>query len=180
MKKRSHQEILEERKSLSEMENTDRLPFVFLLNNIRSMHNIGSVFRTADAACLEKIYLTGYTASPPRDEINKSALGATESVPWEYIQNPLDCIHRLKSMNYSVLALEQSDESKSIYSYEVERKEKYCIILGNEVFGVDDELLDACDGAVEIPMFGMKHSLNVSVAAGIVVYEWLRRFKALS
>lgn len=176
MKKLTHSEILEQRKSIEEMKSSKRFPFVVLLNNIRSMHNIGSVFRTSDAACIEKVYITGYTAQPPREEINKTALGATETVDWEYFEDPIKCIEQLKKDGYLILGLEQSQKSIDFYEYELPNQ-NVCLILGNEVFGVDQELLDLCDIHLEIPMYGMKHSLNVSVAYGIAIFELVKKFR---
>jgi tRNA G18 (ribose-2'-O)-methylase SpoU len=175
MKKLTHAEILKQRKSVEEMQKSDKFPFVVLLNNIRSMHNVGSIFRTSDAAFIEKIYITGYTATPPREEIEKTALGATETVDWEYFKNPLDAIKKLKKENYSILALEQSKSSLNFYDFELP-KQKICLILGNEVFGTDQELLNLADAHIEIPMFGMKHSLNVSVAYGISIFELIKKY----
>lgn len=160
------------------MQSENKFPFVVLLNNIRSMHNIGSVFRTSDASCIEKVYITGYTAQPPRDEINKTALGATETVDWEYYKDPKECIHQLKNDGYILAALEQSKSSIDFYEYDLP-KQKICLILGNEVFGVDQELLDLCDVHLEIPMFGMKHSLNVSVAYGIAIFELIKKYNSI-
>lgn len=175
MRKLSHGEILDERKSADEMKSVERFPIILLLNNIRSMHNIGSMFRTADAACIERIILTGYTAQPPRDEINKTALGATETVPWTYEKDPIAAISDLKKQNIPMLALEQTTQSKSIYEAAIAPDKAICLVVGNEVFGIDDDVLEACDGALEIPMHGMKHSLNVSVAAGVALFELVRQ-----
>jgi tRNA G18 (ribose-2'-O)-methylase SpoU len=137
------------------------------------MHNVGSIFRTSDAVRLEKLLLTGFTALPPRPEINKSALGATESVPWEHVKNPLDKIKELKSAGYTVYSLEQTTESK-IYT-QVNYQFPLCLIVGNEVNGVSEELLSLADYSIEIPMLGIKHSLNVSVAFGVVAYDMLAK-----
>lgn len=175
MRKLSHGEILDERLSVDEMKSARRFPIILLLNNIRSMHNIGSMFRTADAACIERIILTGYTAKPPRDEINKTALGATETVPWTYEENAIAAIDDLKKQGIPVFALEQTTESKSIYEAASAPDRALCLVVGNEVFGIDDDVLAACNGALEIPMHGMKHSLNVSVAAGVALFELVRQ-----
>jgi 23S rRNA (guanosine2251-2'-O)-methyltransferase len=173
-KKLEHQEILSKRKSIDEMNCIDRFPFLVMLNNIRSMHNIGSIFRTADAACIEKIIITGYTACPPRPEIEKTALGATNTVPWHFFKNPLEAMRFYESQNVVFLALEQTEESISVYDYQVPNDKKICLVLGNEVYGVDQKIIDRCDSSIEIPMYGMKHSLNVSVAAGIATFELIR------
>ena len=155
------------------MSSTSRYPLILILNNIRSMHNVGSIFRTSDAACIQHVYLTGYTAQPPRPEIDKTALGATETVPWSYEQDILTVINNLKSKNITILGLEQTTNSKSIYEYPILERQ-YALILGNEIFGIDDDIIPTLDDAIEIPMHGMKHSLNVSVAAGIAVFELIK------
>lgn len=179
MRKLSHGEILENRHSVAAMELVQRFPIILLLNNIRSMHNIGSMFRTADAACIERIILTGYTAKPPREEISKTALGATETVPWTYEADAIAAITALKTQHIPVLALEQTTESRSIYDAAIAPDKPICVVVGNEVFGIDDDVLAACDGALEIPMHGMKHSLNVGVAAGVALFELVRRMALL-
>ena len=179
-KKLAHQEILSQRKSVSEMNRTERFPLMLMLHNIRSMHNIGSIFRTADAACIEKIIITGYTACPPRQEIEKTALGATETVPWHYFRNPEDTFKFYESEDIVFLALEQTEQSISVYDYQIPEDKKICLILGNEVEGVDQEIIDKCESCLEIPMFGMKHSLNVSVAAGIAVFDLIRHLNLIS
>ena len=139
-----------------------------LAHNIRSMHNIGSIFRTSDGAGVSKIYLTGYSACPPRKEISKTALGAEEFIPWEFYKNPLTLVKKLKKDKFQIIALERTEGSKNIFDF----KPKYpcCLIVGNEIEGVPPELLDLCDKKLEIPMRGTKESLNVSVAFGIAVY----------
>ena len=177
MQKLSHADILEQRHSISDMRQIQRFPFSVLLNNIRSMNNVGSIFRTADASCIESVYLTGYTACPPRDDINKTALGSTETVPWHYFKDPIDCIQFLKSIGYQIIALEHTTTSISLQQFEFKTNPKVCVILGNEVFGIDDELLKYVDDAVEIPMYGMKHSLNVSVAFGVCIYQLIDKLE---
>ncbi len=151
-------------------------PIVILLHNIRSMWNVGSIFRTCDAALIEKLVITGYTATPPRTQIDKVALGATETVNWEYISDPLNAIQMLKSNGYQICGLEITDCSKPHYD-----SSNYifptCLILGNEVTGIDNEVLNACDLSVEIPQFGTKHSLNVAVSAGIAVFELVKIYR---
>lgn len=173
MRKRSHAEILEERLSPSEMTSTTRYPLILILNNIRSMHNVGSIFRTSDAACIQQVYLTGYTAQPPRPEIEKTALGATETVPWTYEKNITTVISDLKAKDITIIGLEQTTDSISLYDYVIKDR-VYALILGNEIFGIDDDVIPLLDDAIEIPMHGMKHSLNVSVAAGIAVFELIK------
>lgn len=174
MRKLTHAEIKAQRKSLTELDNYKRNPIYILCDNIRSIFNVGAIFRTSDAAFIEKIYLTGYTPYPPRKEIEKVALGATLSVPWEYRKNSLELIQELKLKGIKIVSLEITDERK--YYWEIEKKDfPLCVILGNEITGVSKELIEASDFSVEIPMLGMKQSLNVSVACGIVVYEMIKK-----
>ena len=149
----------------------EKIPLVVVLDSIRSMNNVGSVFRTCDAFKVEKLYLCGITACPPNKEISKTALGATESVIWEYQEDVVELALKLKSEGYKVFVVEQVDESVMLHDMDFPSMGKVAIIVGNEVFGVDERLLPVCDGAIEIPQFGTKHSLNVSVTAGIVIYE---------
>jgi tRNA G18 (ribose-2'-O)-methylase SpoU len=147
-----------------------------LLHNIRSLYNVGSIFRTADAALAQKLLICGYTPAPPRKEIEKTALGAVDSVPWEYHAHSLDAISSLRKQGVKVLALELSDTRRSVY--ELEKHDfPLCLVLGNEITGVDDNILQACDGALQIPMYGVKHSLNVSVAAGIALFQAVAEWK---
>ncbi len=149
----------------------EKIPLVVVLDSIRSMNNVGSVFRTCDAFKVEKLYLCGITACPPNREISKTALGATESVIWEYAEDVVDLAQRIKNEGYKVFVVEQVDESLMLQNIDFQQFEKIAIIVGNEVFGVDERLLPICDGAIEIPQFGTKHSLNVTIAAGIVIWE---------
>lgn len=149
----------------------DKLPLVVVLDSIRSMNNVGSVFRTCDAFKVEKLYLCGITACPPNREISKTALGATESVIWEYVEDVVELAKRLQEEGYKVFAVEQVDESAMLQDVDFQQYEKVAIVVGNEVLGVDERLLPICDGAIEIPQFGTKHSLNVTIAAGIVIWE---------
>lgn len=152
-----------------------RMPISAMIENIRSMHNVGSIFRTSDGIRLEKLYLSGYTPHPPRPEINKTALGSTDSVPWIYAKNPLDQLKELKEQGYTIYVLEQTTESRDYAS--VDYKFPLCLIVGNEVDGVSEELLSMADHSIEIPMLGIKHSLNVSVAFGIIAYHMLSKCK---
>lgn len=152
-----------------------KLPLVILLDNVRSMHNVGSVFRTCDAFGVEKLYLCGITATPPNKEITKTALGATESVDWQHVDNTAEIVKELTGKGYKTYAVEQVDTSSDLVTFPFQPEEKYALILGNEVFGVDDSVLPCCDGAIEIPQVGTKHSLNVSVTAGIVIWEIFRQ-----
>ncbi len=150
----------------------DKIPVVLVLDNIRSMVNTGSVFRTADAFLLEGIVLCGLTGTPPHREIHKTALGATESVAWKYFEKTADAIRQLKKAHYTVIALEQATNSLDLKNFQPRKEIKYALVFGNEVKGVDDEVLALCDLCLEIPQFGTKHSLNVSVAAGIVTWDF--------
>lgn len=149
----------------------EKAPIVVVLDSIRSMNNVGSVFRTCDAFNIEKLFLCGITACPPHKDISKTALGATESVAWEYVQDVVELAQRLKAEGYAIFVVEQVDESKMLNEYDFSVHEKVALIVGNEVFGVDDRLLPVCDAAIEIPQYGTKHSLNVTIAAGIAIWE---------
>ncbi len=150
---------------------SEKFPVVLVLDNIRSMMNTGSVFRTADAFLLEGIVLCGFTATPPHREIQKTALGATESVAWEYFEKTTEAILQLKQAGYTVAALEQTTESVDLRIFQANAKKKYAFVFGNEVKGVDPEVLALCDLCLEIPQFGTKHSLNISVTAGMVIWD---------
>jgi tRNA G18 (ribose-2'-O)-methylase SpoU len=160
-----------------EFKEAPKTPLILVLDNVRSLNNIGSVFRTADAFRLEAIYLCGFTATPPHREIQKTALGATETVSWEYFSSTIDAIMKLRGMNYWVAAAEQADESTSLELMKWNNKHSWAIILGNEVEGVSQEVVDLVDVVLEIPQIGSKHSLNIAVSAGIIVWDF---FKALS
>ena len=149
-------------------------PSVLVLDNIRSMHNVGSAFRTCDAFNVERLYLCGITATPPQKEIAKTALGATESVEWEYAEDVVDLAKQLKSDGYVIILVEQTDTSTMLQEFDFSQYGKIALFVGNEVFGISDGLLPLCDAAVEIPQFGTKHSLNVAVATGIVLWETVR------
>jgi tRNA G18 (ribose-2'-O)-methylase SpoU len=159
-----------ERLSVEEFKATKKIPLVVVLDNIRSQHNVGAVFRTADAFLVEKIYLCGITATPPNREIHKAALGATESVEWEYFEKTAAAVENLKCRGFSVFALEQTQKSISLSELS-ELPTPLALILGNEVDGISDDVMPLIDGALEIPQFGTKHSLNVSVSAGIAIWE---------
>ncbi|TAH19529.1 MAG: TrmH family RNA methyltransferase [Cytophagales bacterium] len=145
---------------------------VVVLDNVRSMNNVGSLFRTADAFKVSKIYLCGVTATPPHREIHKTALGATESVNWEYYKETNEAILVLKTLNYQIIAVEQTTQSVYLHNFEASKNRKYAFIFGNEAFGVADEVLPLCDIALEIPQFGTKHSFNIVVSAGIVLWHY--------
>jgi tRNA G18 (ribose-2'-O)-methylase SpoU len=158
------------RLNVEEFKATKKVPLVVILDNVRSQHNVGAVFRTSDAFLVEKIYLCGITATPPNREIHKAALGATESVEWEYFEKTVDAVNYLKNQGFSVFALEQTQHSISL-SELPKFSTPVALILGNEVEGVSDDVIPLIDGALEIPQFGTKHSLNVSVSAGIAIWE---------
>lgn len=163
--------------SVEEFKASEKTPIVVVLDNIRSMNNIGSVFRTADAFRLEKIFLCGITATPPHREINKTALGATESVDWEYKESTLDCVKDLKANGYKIYSLEQTSDSIMLDKMpkEMIADQKIVLVLGNEVEGVLQEVIDVSDAVLEIPQYGTKHSLNVSVTGGIAIWECLKK-----
>ena len=159
------------RKTINEFKQADKNPLVVVLDNIRSMHNVGSVFRTADAFLVEAICLCGYTAQPPHRDIQKTALGATETVDWLYFSTTTEAITELKNRGYHIYGVEQTEGSISLEKYEAPFNKKVAVVFGNEVEGVADEVLKMCDGTIEIPQLGTKHSLNISVAAGIVIWK---------
>ena len=158
------------RLSPDDFKQTEKTPLIVILDNVRSLHNVGSVFRTSDAFLIEAIYLCGITATPPHAEIHKTALGAENTVEWQYFEHTIDAVRQLKQKSYRILAVEQAENSIPIDKFRMENH-RYAIILGNEVRGIDQTVMDCCDGCIEIPQFGTKHSLNVSVAAGIVIWE---------
>ncbi|HTE07898.1 MAG TPA: RNA methyltransferase [Flavitalea sp.] len=159
------------RKSVTEFREADKFPLVIVIDKVRSMHNVGSVFRTADAFLISGIALCGYTPQPPHRDIQKTALGATESVSWKHYDDTLQAIKELRSEGYRIFAIEQVEKSIPLQEFSFDKNEKLAIVFGNEVTGVDPAVLGVCDGSIEIPQFGMKHSLNISVAAGIVLWE---------
>lgn len=155
---------------------SEKLPLVMVLDNIRSLHNVGSVLRTADAFRLEGVYMCGLTATPPSAEIHKTALGAEDSVAWKYFADTLDAVDELKQAGYVVLAVEQVDGSLKLGDFQFDTSKRYALVMGNEVKGVQQAVVDRCNQALEIPQFGTKHSMNVSVTAGIVMWEAMRQF----
>ena len=156
---------------------SEKLPLIIVLDNIRSLHNVGSVFRTADAFRLQGVWLCGITACPPAAEIHKTALGAEDSVSWEYFEDTLDAVERLQREGYEVLAVEQVEGSLKLNTFRIDPAKRYALILGNEVKGVRQDVVDAADAALEIPQYGTKHSMNVSVTAGIVMWEFERQMR---
>ena len=165
--------------SVEEYKEKEKTPLIVILDNIRSLNNIGSVFRTSDAFCIEKIYLCGYTAQPPHREIQKTALGATKSVDWEHNENILEVIQKLQAQNVKVVAIEQTKNAIMLNDFEVSKSEKIAIIMGNEVQGVQQEVVNLSDSVIEIPQIGTKHSLNISVSCGIVLWDLFSKIKAL-
>jgi len=172
MRKLLNEEL--DRLSIDAFKEVDKIPFTVVLDNVRSLHNIGSVFRTADAFRLEKIYLCGITATPPHREIHKTALGATESVSWEYRENTTNIIAELKKQDYLIWSVEQTEGAVLLDEIQVSDNKKYALVFGHEIRGVDQEVVDMSDRCIEIPQYGTKHSLNISVAAGIVIWELFR------
>ena len=173
MRKLENSEL--ERKSIEAFKKSDKTPLILILDDVRSLHNIGSVFRTADAFLIEKIYLCGITATPPNKEIHKTALGATETVTWEHQNSVLDVIQKLKKENVTTLAIEQVESAIFLQDFKVNQNQKYALVFGNEVHGVSQEAVALCDGCIEIPQLGTKHSLNISVSAGIVVWDLFQK-----
>ena len=169
MKKLKNSEL--SRLSIDEFKNSSKTPVIVILDNIRSAHNVGSVFRTCDAFLIDKIILCGITAIPPNKEIRKTALGSSESVDWRYYKNTEEVIMRLKKKDYQIIAVEQANKSIKLESFRPENEKKYAIIFGNEIKGISQKIIDNSDSVIEIPQFGTKHSLNVSVSAGIVIWD---------
>ncbi len=165
------------RKTTEEFKNTEKISVTVVLDNIRSMNNIGSVFRTSDAFLIEKIFLCGITARPPHNDIRKTALGATESVDWEYYEKTEELIELLKKNKYEIISVEQAQGSIMLNDFDVKSSRKYALIFGNEVKGVQQKVVDISDYCIEIPQEGTKHSLNISVSAGIVLWDFYRRIK---
>ncbi len=167
------------RLSTDEFKQADKLPLVVVLDNVRSLHNVGSVFRTSDAYLVEAVYLCGITSTPPHAEIHKSALGAEFSVDWKYFEQTLDAVAQLKAEGYTVFSIEQAQGSTMLTDMQLDPNGKYAVILGHEVKGVQQEVVNASDGCIELPQYGTKHSLNVSVTAGIVIWEFFRGLSPL-
>ncbi|MBR1770036.1 MAG: RNA methyltransferase [Bacteroidales bacterium] len=165
------------RMSVEEYKLSQKTPVTVILDNVRSMNNIGSMFRTCDAFRIEKIFLCGITATPPNREINKTALGATESVDWQYAEDAVECIKSLKAKGYTVLSSEQTTDSIFLQDYSVKGQTPLALVFGNEVEGVQQEIIDLSDAVLEIPQFGTKHSFNVSVTCGIVLWELVKQLK---
>ena len=162
------------RKSVDEFKQSDKFPIIVVLENIRSAYNVGSVFRTSDAFLIEAIYIVGYSAKPPHKEIKKTALGAEETVTWKYFKTTNEAIDELKDKKYKVYAVEQAEGSYKLHSANFRQNEKIAMIFGNEVTGIEQSTIHLCDGCIEIPQFGMKHSLNIATAAGVVLWELVK------
>jgi tRNA G18 (ribose-2'-O)-methylase SpoU len=175
MRKLENKEL--ERKTVEDFKQAEKTPIIIVLDDIRSLHNIGSVFRTSDAFLIEKIYLCGITAIPPNKEIHKTALGATETVDWEYQKDVLSVIEKLKAKNIAVYAIEQVENATFLQNFEIDKSKKYALVFGNEVYGVNQKAIELCSGTIEIPQLGTKHSLNISVSAGIVVWDLFQKMK---
>ena len=167
-----------DRKSIEDFKTSEKTPLIIVMDDIRSLHNIGSVFRTADAFLVEKIYLCGITATPPNKEIQKTALGATETVAWEHNKSVIDVIKNLQAENVTVLAIEQVEQAYLLDEFKLDVTKKYALVFGNEVYGVSQEAVALCDGCIEIPQLGTKHSLNIAVSAGIVIWDLFKQLKA--
>lgn len=173
MRKLENSEL--ERKNVEEFKASDKTPIIVILDDVRSLHNIGSVFRTCDAFLIEKVYLCGITATPPNKEIHKTALGATETVEWEYAKDVLTVVAELKSKGVSIQSVEQVVSSVMLNKFEVQEQTKYALVFGNEVKGVSQGVVDLSDGVIEIPQLGTKHSLNIAVSAGIVIWDLFQK-----
>lgn len=161
--------------SVAEFKEAEKMPLVVVLDNVRSLYNVGSVFRTSDAFRLQGICLCGITARPPHIEIHKTALGAEESVAWRYYEDTLECVDNLRKEGYTILSIEQCEGSTLLPNLQIDSTKRYAVVMGNEVKGVQQEVVDNSDGCIEIPQYGTKHSMNVSVTAGIIIWEFARQ-----
>lgn len=178
MRKLANEEL--NRLEVDEFKSSKKNPIVIVLDNVRSMNNVGSAFRTGDAFLIEKVYLCGITARPPHREINKTALGATDTVEWEHVEKSLDAVTKLKSEGYKIMSVEQAEDSLSLQDFTPDANEKYAFVFGNEVYGVAQEVVDQSDSCIEIPQFGTKHSLNISVSIGVVLWHSVLKGKMQS
>lgn len=175
MRKLKNSEL--DRLSVDEFKDTKKTPIIIILDNIRSLNNIGSVFRTADAFLVEKIYLCGITAQPPHKDIHKTALGSTDTVAWEYAENTLDVISKLQNENVQICAIEQAENATMLHNFNPKPDTRYALVFGNEVKGVAQQVVSASDVVLEIPQFGTKHSLNISVSCGLVIWDVFSKMK---
>lgn len=178
MRKLKNEEL--ERLNISEFKNAEKSPIIIVLDNIRSLNNIGSVFRTSDAFLIEKIYLCGITAQPPHNDIRKTALGSTETVDWEYQEHTQDVIKKLKANGVTICSIEQAEDATMLNNFKPEKNTQYAFVFGNEVKGVQQEVVDSSDVVIEIPQYGTKHSLNISVSAGVVIWDVFSKLKRLN
>jgi len=169
MRKLKNSEL--DRLSVEDFKQVEKTPIIIILDNIRSLNNIGSVFRTSDAFLVEKIYLCGITATPPHKDIHKTALGSTETVNWEYVKNTIDLVTKLKAENVKICAIEQAENATVLNNFKPQPNTKHALVFGNEVKGVSQEVVNASDVVIEIPQYGTKHSLNISVSAGVVIWD---------
>ena len=169
MRKLKNSEL--DRLSVADFKSVKKTPIIIILDNIRSLNNIGSVFRTSDAFLVEKIYLCGITAKPPHKDIHKTALGSTDTVAWEYAENTIDLIEKLKAQNVKICSIEQAENATMLNDFAPEQQTTYALVFGNEVKGVAQDVVNASDVVIEIPQFGTKHSLNISVSCGVVVWD---------
>lgn len=177
MRKLKNSEL--ERLDVSEFKKVAKSPIIIILDNIRSLNNIGSVFRTSDAFLIEKIYLCGITAQPPHNDIRKTALGSTETVDWEYAERTIDIVERLKKENVKICSIEQAEDATMLDTFQPQPNTKYAFVFGNEVKGVEQDVVTASDEVLEIPQFGTKHSLNISVSTGVVIWDVFSKLKKL-
>jgi len=169
-----------DRKSIDQFKEAEKTPIIIILDNVRSLNNIGSVFRTADAFLIQKIYLCGITAKPPHKDIQKTALGATETVAWEHVEDSLQLVEKLKSEDIQVFSIEQAEGAVMLDDFQPENNKTYAVVFGNEVKGVQQKVVSASDGVIEIPQLGSKHSLNISVSTGVVVWDLFSKMKSKS
>ena len=177
MRKLKNSEL--ERLSVEDFKEVEKTPLIIVLDNIRSLNNIGSVFRTSDAFLIEKIYLCGITATPPHKDIHKTALGSTETVAWEYVENTLDLVEKLKIEHIQIISIEQAENATMLNEFTPQQKTKYALVFGNEVKGVAQNVVSNSDVVLEIPQFGTKHSLNISVSCGVVVWDLFSKLSTL-
>ncbi|MFT4642310.1 MAG: 23S rRNA (guanosine2251-2'-O)-methyltransferase [Candidatus Azotimanducaceae bacterium] len=175
MRKLKNREL--NRIDVEDFKKIEKTPLIVILDNIRSLNNIGSVFRTSDAFVIEKIYLCGITATPPNKEIHKTALGSTESIDWEYVEDTLSLVEKLKDLNIKIASIEQADNAMMLQEFVVEKDQKYAVVFGNEVKGVQQEVVSASDYCIEIPQYGTKHSLNISVSVGVVLWDIFKKIQ---
>ena len=176
MRKLKNNEL--KRLNLKEFKNSQKTPLIIVLDNVRSAYNVGSVFRTSDAFLVEKICLCGITPTPPHKEIRKTALGASESVNWQHYTKTIECINELKAVGYHIVSVEQADHAVMLNDFFSQRTTKYALVFGNEVKGVEQAIVSASDTVIEIPQYGTKHSLNISVSSGIIIWDLLQKLQA--